>query len=84
MHLLQELKVPILGLVENFSYFVCPDCGAQHEIFGPSHAAETAAAAGLSGFVRLPVDPAVAAQCDAGQVELVNFPAIQDVVSILA
>ena len=84
VHLLQELKVPILGLVENFSYFVCPDCGVQHEIFGPSHAAETAAAAGLQSWVRLPVDPAVAAQCDAGQVELVNFPAVQEVVSLLA
>jgi ATP-binding protein involved in chromosome partitioning len=84
IRMLNELKVPIIGLVENFSYFVCPDCGARHEIFGPSHAAETAAAAGLMTWVRLPVDPAVADQCDNGQVELINFPAIQEVVSLLA
>ncbi len=83
VRMLNELKVPILGLVENFSYFVCPDCGAQHEIFGPSHAAETASAACLENWVRLPVDPAVAAQCDSGQVEAVNFPAIQQVVELV-
>ena len=84
IRMLNELKVPMLGLVENFSYFVCPDCGVQHEIFGPSHAAETAAAAGLQSWVRLPVDPTVAAHCDSGQVELVNFPAIQEVVDLVS
>ena len=38
------MNVPVLGLVENMSYYVCPDCGRQHEIFGKSQAENTAAA----------------------------------------
>ncbi|TLN06082.1 Mrp/NBP35 family ATP-binding protein, partial [bacterium] len=42
VRMLQELKVPILGIVENMSFYTCPDSGKPHEIFGPSHAAEVA------------------------------------------
>lgn len=66
------MEVPILGLVENMSYFKCPDCGKQHEIFGPSHLQEIAAEYKLDILGRIPIEPGLAAQCDAGQIENVR------------
>jgi Mrp family chromosome partitioning ATPase len=65
----QMMNIPVLGLVENFSYFTCPDCGKKLEIFGASHAAETAEANGIPLLAQLPIDPALAQACDAGQLE---------------
>jgi Mrp family chromosome partitioning ATPase len=65
----QHLGVPILGLVENMSYFVCPDTGKQHDIFGPSHAEETARRLGIPFLGRLPLDPRIAQLCDHGAIE---------------
>ena len=59
----------IVGLVENMSYYQCPDCGARHSIFGESRGEETAARHGIPGVARLPIDPALAAGCDAGEIE---------------
>ena len=63
------LNVPILGLVENYSYFKCPDCGKEHAIFGESRVDQVAGELGLKVLARLPIDPAVAAACDAGEIE---------------
>ena len=63
------LQVPVLGLVENYSYFRCPDCGREHAIFGESHLAETAMKYHLPVLARLPIDPKIAELCDAGQME---------------
>ena len=68
----QMMEIPVLGMVENFSYFQCPDCGKQHSIFGPSHAAETAEANAISLLAQLPIDPALARECDTGVIELFN------------
>ena len=77
VRMLQELKVPILGIVENMSYYTCPDTGKPHEIFGPSHAAEVAKLAGAEIAARLPIRPEIAEQCDAGQVEAVSIPELE-------
>jgi Mrp family chromosome partitioning ATPase len=69
VNMAQTVGVPILGVVENMSYFTCPDTGKQHFIFGPSHALEIAMAAGAPLITQLPIDPAVAAMCDSGRVE---------------
>ena len=66
------MKVPVLGLVENMSYFKCPDCGREHAIFGESRAEETAKAFNIGHVARLPVDPAIAAMVDAGEIEAVD------------
>lgn len=66
------LNVPIIGLVENYSYFKCPDCDKEHKIFGESHIEETAANYGLEVLAKLPIDPAIAKACDSGKVEDVN------------
>ena len=65
----EMMHIPVLGLVENYSYYECPDCGGRHAVFGESHIDQTAAQHGLSVLARLPIDPAAAAACDAGTIE---------------
>jgi Mrp family chromosome partitioning ATPase len=69
----QHLNKRVLGLVENMSYFVCPDTGKEHEIFGPSHAQQVAFQLGVPLLGRLPIDPEIARLCDAGRIE--EYPA---------
>jgi len=69
VHMAQAVNTPIIGVVENMAYFICPDTGNKHFIFGPSHAQEVALAASVPLLVQLPIDPNVAALCDAGKVE---------------
>ncbi len=64
------MNVPVIGLVENMSYFVCPDCGGRHEIFGKSHLEETAKQYGIPIFAKMPMDATLAAGVDAGMTEL--------------
>ena len=59
----------VIGLVENMSYFRCPDCGGEHTIFGPSRVEETARKHGIPNTARLPIDPALANACDNGAIE---------------
>jgi Mrp family chromosome partitioning ATPase len=65
----EQLQTPMLGLVENMSYFECPDTGSRYDIFGPSHAEETAQEIGIPFLGRLPVDPEIARLSDAGLIE---------------
>jgi Mrp family chromosome partitioning ATPase len=65
----EQLQMPMLGLVENMSYFQCPDTGHRYEIFGPSHAEETAQQIGVPFLGHLPIDPEIAQLCDTGRVE---------------
>ena len=69
VNMAKMMNVPVLGLVENYSYFQCPDCGKQHAIFGKSHLDETAEQLGLPVLARLPIDSAMALACDSGLVE---------------
>jgi Mrp family chromosome partitioning ATPase len=69
----RQMQTPILGLIENMSYFQCPDTGKQYEIFGPSHAEQTARQIGVAFLGRMPIDPEIAKLCDAGRVE--EYPA---------
>ena len=66
----QAMNIPILGIVENMSYAVCPDCGKKISIFGESHVEEEAAKYGLKVLGRLPIDPQLARVCDQGVMEL--------------
>lgn len=63
------MNIPILGLVENMSYFTCPDCGKKISVFGESHIDEIAAAHKLPVLGKLPIDPGLAKQCDMGVIE---------------
>lgn len=66
----QLMKIPVLGLVENYSYFECPDCGKRHELYGQSRAEEIAAQYGIPTVAKLPVNPVLASAADAGMIEL--------------
>ena len=68
----QMMNVPILGIVENMSYVKCPDCGKEIRVFGESHVDEVAQKYGRKVLGKLPMDPDVAKNCDAGLVELCN------------
>ena len=70
VNMAKMMDVPILGLVENMSYFQCPGCGEKYKIFGDSHLEDVANANGLKILGRLPVDPKLAAACDKGVIEL--------------
>ncbi len=61
------MNIPIIGLVENYAYFHCPDNGKDYEIFGPSHLNATAKEYGLQVLARLPINPELAQACDAGK-----------------
>ncbi|MDD3350527.1 MAG: P-loop NTPase [Eubacteriales bacterium] len=64
------MNIPIIGLVENMSYFKCPDNGKDYKIFGESHIDEIAAEYGLEVLARLPIDPKFSGMCDRGMIEL--------------
>jgi Mrp family chromosome partitioning ATPase len=71
----EMLQVPLLGLVENMSYYTCPDSGQPHEVFGPSHADELARALRVPLLGRLPIVPELAALSDTGHLE--DYPAAE-------
>lgn len=72
VNMAELMKVPVLGIVENMSYFKCPDCGKEHAIFGESKVEKVAKAFNIAHYARLPIDPVVAAMVDAGEVESVS------------
>ncbi len=72
-HLANALRVPIIGLVENMSYVLCPQCAHKVEVFGPSQAGRTAASLGVPLLGSLPLDPEIARRADAGEIE--QYPA---------
>ncbi len=78
----EMMNIPILGLVENMSYFKCPDCEKEYKIFGDSHIDDIAIEHNLEVLAKLPIDPKIAMSCDKGMVELVpddNFKRIAEV-----
>lgn len=79
----QMMNIPILGLVENYAYFHCPDNGKDYEIFGPSHLEETASAYGLKVLARLPINTELAAACDTGKLGDYQEPQIENCCSYL-
>lgn len=67
------MNIPILGVVENMSYFECPDCGKRHSIYGESHIEQVAADFGVDVIAKLPIDPQIAKCADTGTIELFNL-----------
>ena len=71
---LDGLNIPVIGIVENMSYFECPDCGKRYSIFGESHVEEVAERHGLEVLEQVPMDASLAAAADAGKIEEVQVP----------
>ena len=78
------LNVPVLGIVENMSYFECTKCGDRHAIFGESRLEEIAKQYSIPNVARLPIDPSIARSCDAGAIEAVNSPWLDDLADAIS
>ena len=70
VNMAEAMKVPVLGLVENMSYAVCPDCGKHINVFGDSHVDEIADKYKLPVLAKMPIDPELAKEADAGMIEM--------------
>ena len=79
----EMMNIPVLGIVENMSYFQCPDCGEKHSVFGDSKVEQVAEEFGIKHFVKLPIDPVVATMVDAGEVESVSGEDIAPMVDVI-
>ena len=72
VNMAKMMNIPVLGIVENMSYVACPDCGKKIFPFGESQTAKIAMAQGVPLLAQLPIDPAIAKECDTGVIELFN------------
>lgn len=77
------MNVPVLGLVENMSYYECPDCKKKLNIFGESQIDATAAELGVPVLAKLPINPDVAKLVDEGRIEDIDCPELDEFVSVL-
>lgn len=74
VNMASAMKIPVLGIIENMSYVLCPDCGRVIRVFGESHVEEVADKHGLEVLEQIPLDAALSAACDAGQIEELEVP----------
>ncbi|HIT31946.1 MAG TPA: Mrp/NBP35 family ATP-binding protein [Candidatus Enterenecus stercoripullorum] len=79
----EMMDIPVLGLVENYSYFRCPDCGGQHPIFGESTIDALGAQLSLPVLAKLPLDPALSRAMDEGRLEEYSPNPLTDVAAAL-
>lgn len=77
------MNIPVLGIVENMSYFECPDCHSKHPIFGDSHVDEVAREHGIETVARMPLNPKLAAAADKGLVELFDGDWLDDLADVV-
>ena len=79
----EKMNIPVLGLVENMSYTVCPHCGEKYSIFGESHIDEIAEKYGVKTVCKLPFDPELAALVDKGEIESYQKDSLHALVKML-
>lgn len=72
------MDIPVLGIVQNMSYFECPDCGKKHKIFGDGNINDIAKRHGIKTIAELPIDSNLAKACDNGVVELFEGDWLED------
>ena len=77
VNMARMMEIPVLGFVENYSYYHCPDCGKKTEVFGKSHLDAMSQQYNIPILARLPIDPTVAQMADMGCIEQVNLAAIE-------
>ena len=83
VHMARMMDIPVLGIIENMAYFQCDQCGKRHYIFGQSHLEEIAGRNGIAVTAQMPMDPAMAAACDAGRIEMFDAPWLDGVADAL-
>ena len=77
------MKIPVLGLVENMSYFECPDCGKKHYLYGDSKVEEIAKKYDIQNIARIPINPKLSAAADKGMIELYEGDWLDDLTAAL-
>ncbi|WP_326907700.1 Mrp/NBP35 family ATP-binding protein [Sedimentibacter sp. MB31-C6] len=83
VNMAESMNIPIIGLVENMSYFKCPDCDKEYKIFGDSHIDDIAKKHNIEVLAKLPIDPKIAKSCDRGMIELYESNFFSNVVRVL-
>ena len=82
-HMAEAMNIPVLGIVENYSYLACPDCGKKINVFGESCIDEIAAELGIKVLGKMPIDPALAEMVEAEKFYEVNNDYIKDALDAL-
>lgn len=83
MKMASLMNIPVLGLVENMSYALCPDCGKKIHVFGESHISEIAEEYHVPVLAQMPINPALASACDNGTVEDLDCSYLEDAVLVI-
>ena len=76
-HMANMMHVPVLGVVENFSFLKCPDCGKEIKMFGESHIEDVAASLALRLLGKMPLDPSYAEAADKGSFYQIDNPYLE-------
>lgn len=79
----EMMKIPVLGIVENYSYVKCPDCGKSIKIFGESHIDEIAAELKVPVVGKMPIDMDYASKADSGAFDQINNEYIAKAVEVM-
>ncbi len=82
-HMALQMNIPVLGVVENFSYVTCPDCGRKIYVFGENKLAAWSAETGVPICASLPMDPELAEMADAGRIEMYPCDGMDEVAAVL-
>lgn len=83
MKMASLMNIPVLGLVENMSYALCPDCGKKIHVFGESHISEIAEEYHVPVLAQMPINPALASACDNGTVEDLDCSYLEDTALVI-
>lgn len=83
VNMAKMMNIPILGLVENMSYFKCPDCNKEIKVFGDSHIEEVAKEHNIKTIAKIPINPKIATACDKGMIELFDGNWLDEIVNML-
>ena len=79
----EMMNIPVLGIVENMSFFRCSDCGSRHNIFGESRTDETGKRFGIKTISRIPIDPQMASAADNGKIEVLRIDELDEMIKML-
>lgn len=77
VNMAEKMNVPVLGIVENMSYWICPDCNSRHNIFGQSHVDDIAQKYNIPVVAKLPINTQLQRMADSGELEMTEQPELQ-------
>lgn len=83
VNMAQMMNIPVLGLVENMSYVICPDCDSKHYVFGESRIDSIGEKYGVNTIAKLPIDPKLATACDGGMIEDFEGTWLNDMIKMI-